>query len=159
MQMADQQPAPAISVSANPAAQNEQPPSTAANATARQSLDQSSQPKPAAGIVHAPASEVASYSMLFLLSGLAGALGFAGLLGFAVIRLGSRGGIMRNLPPRTSPIRDAIDTGHLPPWQRRDHPDIAPTPARDPHRMRKEIEAQSRDIMEILSRASRGAAT
>ena len=33
--------------------------------------------------------------------------------------------------------------------------DIAPTPGNDLLRARREIEAQSRDIMEILSRASR----
>jgi hypothetical protein len=157
IQMAEQHPAPVETITPNSQVQDNQPPPKAATAPAPQLLAERSEPGPAVSIVRAPASEATSYSMLFLLGGLAGALGFAGLLGFAVVKLGSLSSIMRTLPQPES-IRDALDNGHLPPWQRQ-NPDVAPTPARDPLRLRREIEAQSRDIMEILSRASRGTAT
>jgi hypothetical protein len=158
IQMAEQQqPTPPETVTSSPQLQNDQPPPAAATAPAPQLVAERSEPGPAVSVVRAPESEPASYSMLFLLGGLAAALGFAGVLGFAVVRFGSLSSVMRTLP-RSESIRDVVDTGHLPPWQRRDN-DIAPTPARDPLRTRREIEAQSRDIMEILARASRGAAT
>jgi hypothetical protein len=157
IQMAEHQPALPETVTSSPQLQNDQPPPAATTAPVPKLLAERSEPGPAVSVVHAPESEAASYSMLFLLGGLAAALGFAGILGFAVVRFGSLSSIMRTLP-RSESIRDVVDTEHLPPWQRRDN-DIAPTPARDPVRTRREIEAQSRDIMEILARASRGAAT
>jgi hypothetical protein len=158
IQMAEQQqPTPPEIVTSNPQLQNDQAPPAVATAPAPQLVAERSEPGPAVGIVRAPESEPASYSMLFLLGGLAAALGFAGILGFAIVRLGSVSDVMRTLP-RSEARGDVVDTGLVPPWQRRTT-NVAPTPASDPLRSRREIEAQSRDIMEILSRASRGAAT
>ena len=121
---------------------------------ASQLLGERSEPGPAVRVVGAPESEASSYSMPMLLGGLAGALAFAGLLGFAVVKFGHLGrfGYIHHRPES---ITDAIDAGPPPPWQRRDS-DVAPTPGNDPLRRRREIEAQSHDIMEILSRESRG---
>lgn len=158
IQMAEQQqPTAPETVTSDPQLQNDQTPPAVATAPAPQFLNERSEPDPAVGIVRAAESEPASYSILFLLGGLATALGFAGILGFAIVRLGSLSDVMRTLP-RSEARGDVVDTGLVPPWQRRTT-DVAPTPARDPLRARREIEAQSRDIMELLSRASRGAAT
>ena len=95
--------------------------------------------------------------MPMLLGGLAGALAFAGFLGFAVVKFGSlsRLGQMRR---RQESIWDPVDGDRPAPWQT---PDIhAPAPPREETlRARRDIEAQSRDILELLSRASREAAT
>ncbi len=152
-----QQPTSPEIVTSDPQLQNAQTPPAVATAPAPQLMAERSEPGPAVGIVRAPEAEPASYSMLFLLGGLAAALGFAGILGFAIVRLGSLSDVMRTLP-RSEAIGDVVDTGLVPSWQRRTT-NVAPTPARDPLRAQREIEAQSRDIMEILSRASRGAAT
>jgi hypothetical protein len=92
-----------------------------------------------------------------LLGGLAGALAFAGILGFAVIKFGSLSSFMHIR--RAESIRTVSDTGSPAPWQQPNSAIAPPPHLRDPLRARREIEAQSRDIMEILSRASRGAAT
>ena len=115
------------------------------------------EPGPAVRVVSAPALETSSYSMPMLLGGLGGALAFAGLLGFAVVQFGSLNRF-NQIRRRPESIWDVADAGHPPPWQPRDM-DIAPEPNNNPLHTRREIEAQSRDIMQILSRASREAAT
>ncbi|WP_439925149.1 hypothetical protein [Nitrobacter sp. JJSN] len=152
-----QQPAPATTVTPSPQLRDDGPKPEAAAAPTPQLLGERSQPGPAVSVGGAPESEASSYSMPLLLGWLAGALAFAGLIGFAVVKFGDLSNFM-HIRPRSESIWDVVDTGHLPPWQRQ-RSDIAPTPARDPLRARREIEAQSRDIMEILSRASRGATT
>jgi hypothetical protein len=155
-----QQPAPAAPVTFSPQLQDDQPAPAAAAAPAPQLLGERSEPGPAVRVADAPPeSGASSYSMPMLLGGLAGALAFAGLLGFVAIKFGSLSSLAR-IRRHPESIRDLVDNGHPPPWQRqRRDSDIAPTSASDPLRARREIEAQSRDIMEILSRASRGATT
>jgi hypothetical protein len=155
---AAQQPVPAAAVTPGPQLQNDRPApvAVAAAAPAPQLLGERSEAGPAVGVVGA-SSESSSYSMPLLLGGLGGALAFAGLLGFAVVKFGSLSSLT-HIRRRSESIWDAVDTGHLPPWQQ-PNSDIRPPHLRDPLRARREIEAQSRDIMEILSRASRGATT
>jgi hypothetical protein len=152
-----QQPAPAAMVTPSPQLRDDRPTPAAATAPASQLLGERSEPGPAISVGGAPESEASSYSMPLLLGGLAGALALAGLIGFAVVKFGDLSSFM-HIRHRSESIWDVVDTAHLPPWQRQ-RSDIAPTPARDPLGARREIEAQSRDIMEILSRASRGATT
>lgn len=152
-----QQPAPAAPVTSSPQLQNDRPAPAAAVVPAPQLLGERSEPGPAVRVADAPESEASSYSIMMLLGGLAGALAFAGLLGFAAIKFGNLSSL-GHIRRRPESIWGVVDNGHPPPWQRRDT-DIAPTSANDPLRARREIEAQSRDIMEILSRASRGATT
>ena len=144
-------PDPAISV------QPPQPAPVAPEKPASQLLGQRTEPGPAVPVVSAPVAEASSYSMPMLLGGLAGALAFAGLLGFAVVKFGNLNRF-GNIRRRSESIWDAANVSQPPPWQRRDL-DAAPTPGIDPLHRRREIEAQSRDILELLSRASRGAAT
>jgi hypothetical protein len=152
-----QQPAPAAAATSGPQLQNEQPTPPSAAAPAPQLLGESSEPGPAVRVVDVPESETASYSVPMLLGGLAGALAFAGILGFAVIKFGSLSSFMHIR--RAGSIRTVSDTASPPPWQQPNSAIAPPPHLRDPLRARREIEAQSRDIMEILSRASRGAAT
>jgi uncharacterized membrane protein YfcA len=70
--MAEQHPAPVETITPNSQVQDNQPPPKAATAPAPQLLAERSEPGPAVSIVRAPASEATSYSMLFLLGGLAG---------------------------------------------------------------------------------------
>lgn len=144
-------PDPAIS------AQPQQPAPAAPEKPTPQLLGQRTEPGPAVPVVSAPAAEASSYSMPMLLGGLAGALAFAGLLGLAVFKFGNlnRFGHIRR---RSGSIWDTADVSQPPPWQPR-NVDVAPTSGSDLLRARREIEAQSRDILELLSRASRGAAT
>jgi hypothetical protein len=90
-----------------------------------------------------------------LLGGLAGALAFAGLLGFAAVKSGNLSSLLH---VRRSGLIEDLVSHSPPPWPPKDS-DIAQTSRSDLLRKRREIEAQSRDIMEILSRASRGATT
>ncbi|GAB1715958.1 MAG: hypothetical protein NTAFB05_10000 [Nitrobacter sp.] len=154
---AAQPPAPAAATTSNPQLQNGQ--STLASTAAPpqpQLLGERTEPGPAVRVVGAPESETTSYSIPMLLGGLAGALAFAGILGSAVIKFGSLSSLMHIRRPGST--RAVSDSGSPPPWQQ-PNSDLAPPHLRDPLRARREIEAQSRDIMEILSRASRGAAT
>ena len=77
--------------------------------------------------------------MPLLLGGLAGALAFAGILGFAVVKFGSLSSLT-HIRRRSESIWDAVDTGHLPPWQQ-PNSDIRPPHLRDPLRARREIES------------------
>jgi hypothetical protein len=154
---AAQQPAPAAAVNPGPQLQNDQPASVvAAAAPTPQSLGERSEAGPAVSVVGA-SSESSSYSMPLLLGWLGGALAFAGLLGFAVVKFGSLSSLT-HIRRRSESIRTVSDPGSPPPWQQ-PNSDIRPPHLRDPLRARQEIEAQSRDIMEILSRAARGATT
>jgi hypothetical protein len=144
-------PDPAISV------QPPQPAPVAPEKPASQLLGQRTEPGPAVPVVCAPVAEASSYSMPMLLGGLAGALAFAGLLGFAVVKFGNLNRF-RHIRRRSESIWDTADVSQPPPWQRRDL-DAPPTPGIDPLHRRREIEAQSRDILELLSRASRGVTT
>jgi hypothetical protein len=132
-------------------------PAAAAEKPVSQLLGQRTEPGPAVPVVSAPAAEPSSYSMPMLLGGLAGALAFAGLLGFAVVKFGNLNRF-RHIRRRSESIWDTADVSQPPPWQRRDL-DAPPTPGIDPLHRRREIEAQSRDILELLSRASRGVTT
>jgi hypothetical protein len=88
-----------------------------------------------------------------LLGGLAGALGLAAILGFAAVKFGSWGGLSRSRR-RQGSIWDVADADQPPPWRSRDAEPAMPPRGDDPVRTRQEIEMQSRDILEILSRAS-----
>jgi hypothetical protein len=154
---AAQQPAPAAAVTPDPQLPDTRPTPAAVVEPAPQLLGARSEPGPAVRAVSAPESEASSYSMPTLLGWLAGALAFAGLLGFAVVKFGNLSSLV-HIRHRPEAIWDVADNGHPPPWQRQ-HVDNPPTPASDPLRARREIEVQSRDIMEILSRASREATT
>jgi hypothetical protein len=97
--------------------------------------------------------------MPMLLGGLAGALAFAGFLGFTVVKFGSlnrRGQIRRRRPES---IWDNADTTQSPPPWQAQKADSAPSPRSSTLRTHQDIEAQSRDILELLSRASRETAT
>jgi hypothetical protein len=152
-----QQPVAAAAVTPSPQLQNEQPTPPSAAAPPPQLLGERSDPGPAVRVVDVPEAETASYSVPMLLGGLAGALAFAGILGFAVIKFGSLSSFMHIR--RAESIRTVSDTGSPAPWQQPNSAIAPPPHLRDPLRARREIEAQSRDIMEILSRASRGTAT
>lgn len=113
--------------------------------------------------VTAAALQAPPYSMPMLLGGLAGALAFAGLLGFGVIKFGSLRRIRRTVPRQES-IWDESDEAPMAPWQPRDLDAEPHRPEPQPRgnpvpRSRREIEAASRDIMKLLSKASREAAT
>jgi hypothetical protein len=123
---------------------------------ATQALDERSEPSLASAVVSAPEAEIQSHSSSMLLGGLAGALALAGFLGFAAVRFGNLSSLLQVRHSRL--IEDLVDHGYPPPWKR-NGPDTAQTSRSDVLRIRQEIEAQSRDIMEILSRASRGATT
>jgi hypothetical protein len=142
-----QPPQPAPAPAAAPAAK----PST-------QLVAQRSEPGPAVRIASASPPQASSYSMPMLLGGLAGALAFAGFLGFAVVKFGHLNGLGR-IRRRPESIWDNIESGHPPPWQAQQEANRVPPSSRDPLRARQDIEAQSRDILELLSRASREAAT
>jgi hypothetical protein len=136
------QPASSLAATAKPAAQL---------------LGERSEPGPAVRVATAFPSQASSYSMPMLLGGLAGALAFAGFLGFAVVKFGSlnRLGQIRR---RRESIWDSADNDRPAPWQTQNI--NAPLPSREETlRTRRDIEAQSRDILELLSRASREAAT
>jgi len=125
---------------------------------ASQLLGERTEPGPAVRVVSAPPPpQASSYSMPMLLGGLAGALALAGCLGFAVVKFGSLIRFSR-IHRRPDSIWDTDGASQPPPWQPRDM-DGAPTSDTDVLRKRREIEAQSRDILEILSRASRRATT
>ncbi|MBS0530135.1 MAG: hypothetical protein JSS22_12190 [Proteobacteria bacterium] len=152
-------PDPAISATPDPAigvTQAQTAPATAAKPSA-QLLGERTETGPAVRVASAPAPEASSYSMPMLFGGLAGALALAALLGFAVVKFGSLNRFSK-IRRRTDSIWDAADAGHPPPWQSRDD-GVAPASTGNLLRPRREIEAQSRDIMEILSRASRETAT
>jgi hypothetical protein len=156
-----QPPAPVAAVAPSPQLQDDRPASSAAVAPTPQLLGERSDPGPAVSVVDAPESETSSYSLPVLLGWFAGALAFAGLLGFAVVKFGNLSSFM-HIRRRQETIWDVVDAGHPPPWQRQEQRkdiDIAPKSDSDLLRTRQEIEAQSRDIMEILARASRGATT
>ena len=142
----------------DPAASTVQPQLAAAMTKPNSQLvGERAEPGPAVRVVSAPAPEASSYSMPMLLGGLAGALAFAGFLGFAVVKFGSLSRLSR-IRRRPESIWDIADAGGPPPWQPRDD-DTPPSPNNNSLRSRREIEAQSRDIMQILSRASREAVT
>jgi hypothetical protein len=155
--VAAQQPKPAAAVTSSPQLQNDRPTPAPAAAPPPQLLAERSEPGPAVRVVDLPEPETSSYSIPKLLGGLAGALAFAGILGFTVIKFGNPSSLV-HIRRRPEPIRTVSDGGSPPPWQE-PNSHTAPPHLRDPLRARREIEAQSRDIMEILSRASRGAAT
>jgi hypothetical protein len=150
-------PDPAVNAAPASNAAQQQPAPATAVAPPPQLLAERSEPGPAVRVVGVPESQTTSYSIPMLLGGLAGALAFAGILGFAVIKFGNLSSVM-HICRRPESIRTVSDTGSPPPWQQL-NADIRPPHLRDPFRARREIEAQSRDIMEILSRASRGATT
>jgi hypothetical protein len=150
------QPPVQAAVTSDPQAPDDPPVPAATFEPATQALGERSEPSPAPAVVNAPEAELQSQSSSMLLGGLAGALAFAGLLGFAAIKFGNLSSLLH--VGRSGLIEDLVRHGDAPPWQRKD-PDTAQTSRSDVLRTRREIEAQSRDIMEILSRASRGATT
>jgi hypothetical protein len=136
-----------------------QPAPPVAAKPASQLLGERTEPGPAVRVISAPppVPQASLYSMPMLLGGLAGALTLAGCLGFAVVKFGSLNRFNR-IHRRPESIWDTDGASQPPPWQARDM-DAAPTSSNDTLRTRREIEAQSRDILEILSRASRRATT
>lgn len=149
-------PDPATSVQQQPA-----PSAAVAPKPTSQLLGERSEPGPAVRVASAPPPQASSYSMPMLLGGLAGALAFAGFLGFTVVKFGSlsRRGRMRRRPES---IWDNAATGQSPPpWQTQQTQEAnpVPTPRGGTLRTRQDIEAQSRDILKLLSRASRETAT
>jgi hypothetical protein len=147
-------PDPAASV------QPPQPPPAAAPKPAPPLSGERNAPSPAVHTAAAPSPspQASSYSMPMLLGGLAGALAFAGFLGFTVVKFGSlnrRGQIRR----RPESIWDNADTGQSPPPWQAQKADAAPSSRAGALRTHQDIEAQSRDILELLARASRKAAT
>jgi hypothetical protein len=149
------QPPVQAAVTSGPQAPND-PPVSAAIEPAAQAVGERSEPSLASAVVSAPEAEIQSHSSSMLLGGLAGALAVAGFLGFAAVRFGNLSSLLQIRHSRL--IEDLVDQGYPPPWKRKG-PDTAQTSRSDVLRIRQEIEAQSRDIMEILSRASRGATT
>lgn len=141
-------------VTSGPQTPNDPPVSAATIESDTQARGEHSEPSLASAVVSSPEAEIQSHSML--LGGLAGALAVAGFLGFAAVRFGNLSSLLQIRHSRL--IEDLIDQGYPPPWKRQG-PDTAQTSRTDVLRIRQEIEAQSRDIMEILSRASRGATT
>lgn len=114
-----------------------------------------------------PAPRSSSYSIPTLLVGLAGALALAGLLGFAVVRFGGASRFSRRKADHRNSVWDVVDDNNPPPWMSHE-PTMPPS---DPRPVKREIDASARqadtrrvtepgnDILEILSRASRSAAT
>lgn len=151
------QPPVQAAVTPDPQAPDDPPAVPAATVEpATQALSERSEPSLATAVVSAPQAETPSHSSSMLLGGLAGALALAGFLGFAAVKFGNLSSLLHIR--RSESIEDLVDYGCPPPWQRKD-PETAQTSRSDLQRTRREIEAQSRDIMEILSRASRGATT
>lgn len=150
------QPPVQAAVTSGPQAPNDPPVSAATIEPATQAVGERSEPSLASAVVSAPEAEIQSHSSSMLLGGLAGALAVAGFLGFAAVRFGNLSSLLQIRHSRL--IEDLVDQGYPPPWKRKG-PDTAQTSRSDVLRIRQEIEAQSRDIMEILSRASRGATT
>ncbi len=150
------QPPVQAAVTSGPQAPNDPPVSAATIEPATQAVGERSDPSLASAVVSAPEAEIQSHSSSMLLGGLAGALAVAGFLGFAAVRFGNLSNLLQIRHSRL--IEDLVDQGYPPPWKRKG-PDTAQTSRSDVLRIRQEIEAQSRDIMEILSRASRGATT
>jgi hypothetical protein len=150
------QPPVQAAVTSGPQAPNDPPVSAATIEPATQAVGERSDPSLASAAVSAPEAEIQSHSSSMLLGGLAGALAVAGFLGFAAVRFGNLSNLLQIRHSRL--IEDLVDQGYPPPWKRKG-PDTAQTSRSDVLRIRQEIEAQSRDIMEILSRASRGATT
>lgn len=135
-------------------------PATAAPKPDSQLLGERTEAGPTIPAVAAAALQASPYSMPMLLGGLAGALAFAGLLGFGVIKFGNLHRIRRTAPRQESLWEESDDASMLP-WQPRDldaephRPQPRPRGNPPPPRSRREIEAASRDIMNILSKASR----
>lgn len=152
---ATQPPEPAA-VTPDPQAPNDPPVPSATVEPAKQAFGEHSEPSLASAVVSAPEEEIQSHSSSILLGGLAGALAFAGFLGFAAIKFGSLSSFLH--VGRSGLIEDLIRQGSPPPGKQKEA-DTAQTSRSDVQRTRREIEAQSRDIMEILARASRGATT
>lgn len=150
------QPPVQAAVTSGPQAPDGPPVPAATIEPATQALGERSEPSLASAIVSAPGAEIQSHSSSMLLGGLAGALALAGFLGFAAVKFGNLSSLLH--VRRSGLIEDLVDHGCPPPWKRKG-PDTAQTSRSDVLRIRQEIEAQSRDIMEILSRASRGATT
>lgn len=150
-------PDPATSTPTSQAAPASAPTAAVTAKPTSQLLGERSEPGPAVRVAAALPPQASSYSMPMLLGGLAGALAFAGFLGFAVVKFGSlsRLGQMRR---RQESIWDPVDGDRPAPWQTQDIHAPAP-PREETLRARRDIEAQSRDILELLSRASREAAT
>ncbi|WP_425909498.1 hypothetical protein [Nitrobacter sp. TKz-YC02] len=148
---------PPVQAAVTSGPQTPDPPVSAATIEpATQAVGERSEPSLASAVVNAPEAEIQSHSSSMLLGGLAGALAVAGFLGFAAVRFGNLGSLLQIRHSRL--IEDLVDQGYPPPWKRKG-PDTAQTSRSDVLRIRQDIEAQSRDIMEILSRASRGATT
>jgi hypothetical protein len=150
------QPPVQAAVTSGPQTPNGPPVSAATIEFDTQARGERSEPSLASAVVSVPEAEIQSHSSSMLLGGLAGALAVAGFLGFAAVKFGNLSSLLQVRHSRL--IEDLVDQGYPPPWKRQG-PDTAQTSRSDVLRIRQDIEAQSRDIMEILSRASRGATT
>ena len=150
-------PDPAISAPASQAAPASALVAAATQKPASQLLGERSEPGPAVHVATALPPQASSYSMPMLLGGLAGALACAGVLGFAVVKFGSLSRIGQ-IRRRQESLWDSVDNDRPAPWHAQDM-NAPPPPREEILRSRRNIEAQSRDILELLSRASREAAT